>query len=344
MDADRHFCSSFNSNKRRRICSPSQKMSTITDLPKDLILHITTFSNIEDYAFSILLISKHFNQNLSPSTSPFIIKRLMQNECRTILGDSSPFNAFNGYTADQLTPWRDWILSASYAWQNALKIPRIQTKLQHSVVIPSDNIPYYHQERDKQWINCMRFDVETSIKMQQTQNRIKLKPSGDENNSFKNDQKNALLSSSFFLHILYQIRYGGFTKMDDIRSSLEKLLYSYGGALGFRYLLWFLVREFVANPLERGAKDYIIKNKIHKIVRDFLNEIWLEFGDGIRFHNIDYRKEWYVGQQFRDIDQIQSQYIDVMDKIDEKRASIMRQAKEIYKSWSPQFYDEVYSE
>ena len=133
MELDHCQLAYSSSNKRIRLDGPVQLQLNITNLPIDVLAHIITFSSIEDYAFGVLLVSKYFSKNLSPYTSPFIIKRLINNECFKILDDVSPFKEFNETIDNILTPWREWILSGSYAWKNHLKIPRIHTKFKHTI-------------------------------------------------------------------------------------------------------------------------------------------------------------------------------------------------------------------
>lgn len=345
MELNNHHCTNRSLNKRRRVDEPLEPQLNLKNLPIDLLSHITTFSNIEDYIFNILPISKHFNQNLSPITSPFIIKQLIQNECYNILDDINPFDAFNEDSDNVLTPWRDWILSGSYAWINDLKIPRIHTKTKHEIWYNPDNIPYYYTEKNNAWINCLRKDDDTYNTIWKTEKQAKLKETGDANNSFQNDKKNGLSSSLYFLHTLHKIRYGGINKIDDIKVLFEKLLYSYGGSLGMRYLFWFFMKEFIYKPLKDGRKEHIVNNNTHKIVRDLLWNLWIDLcfnklSQSSQF--IDLSKEWYIKQLVRDLDQIQIDYIKIMEEIDEKRASIMQRKLDIYKRLASHFYDDVY--
>ena len=143
----------------------------------------------------MLLVSKCFHHHLSPHTSPYIIKQLIQNEChgRLLLYNRKPNNKLYDYNIDA----------------------------------------------SKQWINLVRNDYEVYL------HDLKTKASGDDNDSFENDSKNALSSSLYFMHILHKIRNGAMHNSDEIKCLFEKLLNSYGGALGIRYLLWFLMRVCV---------------------------------------------------------------------------------------------------
>lgn len=81
-------------------------------LPFELISYITLFLTIEDYAFSILHVSKYFYNNLNPFKSPFIMRNLIINECLKCLKPSQISS--NSYE-DELNKWE---ICGCYAWIN----------------------------------------------------------------------------------------------------------------------------------------------------------------------------------------------------------------------------------
>ena len=77
----------------------------------------------------------------------------------------------------------------------------------------------------------------------------------------------------YLLHFLYKIRFGAFDKLDEIKNLIEKILNSFGGALGFRYMIWFLVKEFVFDPLEKEGREAIMSGEIYKKIYEMLDTL-----------------------------------------------------------------------
>lgn len=296
--------SSILPNPRKRIRIDDMQFEIpIYKLPISLLGHITTFSTIEDYAFSILLVSKHFQHHLSPYKSPHIVKQLIQNECYTIIKDINPFM---DTTPDEnnISPWRDWILSASYAWNNQARIPRIQHRYIKTEFYPK--LILFPQDKRKSWINDARKDYNFK------ENVWNNYPTGDDNNSFEKDKQNAISSALYFLHFLHKVRFGGFDRWNDITTLIEKLLFSFGGALGLRYMIWFMMKEIIYDPLKSKGKDAIMDRERYKTVFDTLLDTLMNYTLVVDLHHTNYRQDWYIEQVFGDFDKILSKYVDIL--------------------------------
>lgn len=83
-------------------------------LPLELISYITLFLTIEDYAFSILQVSKYFYNNLNPFKSSFIMRNLIKNECLKCLKPSQISLKYNSYESEL----NKWEICGCYAWIN----------------------------------------------------------------------------------------------------------------------------------------------------------------------------------------------------------------------------------
>ena len=320
----------FQHRKKIRLdTNPTTTKISIKDLPTAILSHITTFSSIEDYVFGLLLVSKHFHHSLSPFKSPFIIKQLIQNQCHKILDDVNPFIDLHKLRAKKknlnpITIWKDWILSASYAWVNNSRLPRIQHPLKKDFYGP-----FHYKDLKHHWLGRPRNSNQHPI---------------GEPNSSVNDKKNALSSSLYLMNFMHKIRFGGLSKHWEIKHLILKLLSSCGGALGLRYMLWFYLEEFAYGPLRKNGKAWFCEKELDEIIFRELSKLYnvfylFCFGEP----GMDPEKEWYMGQILRDLDKLLYKYRDVMVEFGiEKFKDKLAKLDLIKTTHPPHFYQKYY--
>mmetsp|Transcript_63215 Transcript_63215/g.56970 ORF Transcript_63215/g.56970 Transcript_63215/m.56970 type:complete len:413 (+) Transcript_63215:58-1296(+) len=218
----------LNHNKQTQHMTMSQaKTSILYQLPNDIFCHILEFSTIEDYAFSMLQISKRIHDEYNPFKKPFIIKHLIENEGK-LQYFGMPFPENNQWNqlikqnnfdiSDylkmkiKLTPIQSWQIAGHYAWKN-------------------HNKSFIPKKENEKYLKMLRND---------------------------HDLKDLSLKSGLFvLNFLYICRYGGIERVEKIKNLFAQCISTGKGALGSRIMFYFYWKEFFINIINERNNDII---------------------------------------------------------------------------------------
>eukprot|EP01084_Bolivina_argentea_P080580 145945_1 len=178
------------------------------------------------------------------------MRKLINNECYTILDQyqyfNDPHNFLNkksrfldldDHKKSVIDPMREFQRAATFAWHNNRRLPFIRNMVVNccGAMVENEGNPNF------KWIN----DARSHYLFCTTRGL------------YINETEKCKLSSLYLMNFIYKVRKCGLSRNCELRTLILQLIAS-GGALGFRYMIWFYFKEFVVDPIKKGGKTVAI--------------------------------------------------------------------------------------
>eukprot|EP01084_Bolivina_argentea_P074544 135222_1 len=196
--------------------------SILYKLSDDMFCLIIEYLSISDYVFNILLITNKIHQQFGPYERPFIINKLIANQCKkyifgvpflenidwfTGFRDSENtwmakhMNKYNSKPIDSLDSWR---ICGTYSWTN----------YERELISETENNKYLSMLKNP-----------------------------------KHQKRLSFLSSLYLLNFMYIARFGGISQTPKLKQLLLQSISSGKGGLGIRYMFYYYFKQFFIDPI-----------------------------------------------------------------------------------------------